>query len=116
MDRAVRALAQPRRREILTLVSSRELSAGEIAAHFDVTRPAISQHLGVLKEAGLVVERRDGTKRLYAARPEGLAELRSFLDGFWNQRLGRLKHLAEAHERSAHRHAVSRNQRRRTRS
>lgn len=115
MDAAVRALAEPRRREILTLVAARELSAGEIASHFDVTRSAISQHLGVLKEAGLVDERRDGTRRLYQARPEGLAELRSFLEAFWDARLRRLKHAAEAQERSSRRHAISRHQSRRTR-
>ena len=63
------------------------LSAGEIAAHFDVTRPAVSQHLTVLKEAGLVDERRDGTRRLYRARPEGLDELQAFLEEFWGDRL-----------------------------
>jgi DNA-binding transcriptional ArsR family regulator len=115
MDAAVRALAQPRRREILTLVATRELSAGEIASHFDVTRPAISQHLGVLKAAGLVDERRQGTRRLYQARPQGLAELRSFLESFWESRLRRLKHIAESQERSSRSHAISRQQSRRAR-
>ncbi len=99
MDSALRALAEPRRREILRLVGDRELPAGEIASHFQVTRPAISQHLRVLKEAGLVNERRQGTRRLYRARPEGLAELREFLDGFWQGRLWLLKQAAEAEER-----------------
>ena len=112
MDAAARALAEPRRREILTLVARRELSAGVIAEHFEVTRPAISQHLAVLREAGLVHERRQGTRRLYRARPEGLVDLRSFLEQFWDDRLQRLKHEVEAHERSTRRHAVSRNQRR----
>src|SRR5213083_1751946 len=76
MEAALKAIAAPRRRQILTLVRSDELSAGEIAAHFDVTRPAVSQHLRVLKDAHLLVERREGTRRLYRARPEGLAELR----------------------------------------
>ena len=116
MDAVVRAIAEPRRREILTLVATRERSAGEIASHFDVTRPAISQHLGVLKDAGLVVERREGTRRLYVARPEGLAELRSFLEAFWDMRLRRLKHAAEAEERSSRRHAISRHQRNRARN
>ena len=116
MDAVVRAIAEPRRREILALVAARELSAGEIASHFDVTRPAISQHLGVLKDAGLVVERREGTRRLYVARPEGLAELRSFLEAFWDMRLRRLKQAAEAQERSSRRHAISGHQRHRTRS
>ena len=100
MEVALRAISEPRRRRILTLVRDRELAAGQIAAHFDVTRPAISQHLGVLKEAGLVSERREGTRRLYRARPEGLAELRSFLDGFWDDRLDALRHAAEREERA----------------
>jgi DNA-binding transcriptional ArsR family regulator len=100
MEVALRAISEPRRRRILTLVRDRELAAGQIAAHFDVTRPAISQHLGVLKEAGLVSERREGTRRLYRARPEGLAELRSFLDGFWDDRLDALRRAAEREERA----------------
>src|SRR4051794_8398348 len=100
MEAALKAIAEPRRRRILTLVRDGELSAGEIAAHFDVTRPAISQHLTVLKEAGLVSERRNGTRRLYQARPEGLAELKTFLDGFWDERLEALRREAERKERS----------------
>jgi DNA-binding transcriptional ArsR family regulator len=95
IDSAVRAIAEPRRRQILGLVREEELSAGEIASRFEVTRPAISQHLTVLREAGLVSERRDGTRRLYRARPEGLGELREFLEGFWSDRLERLKLAAE---------------------
>jgi DNA-binding transcriptional ArsR family regulator len=100
MDAALRAIAEPRRRRILQLVRDRELSAGEIASQFEVTRPAISQHLGILKEAGLVDERRNGTKRLYRARPQGLAELRAFLDGFWDERLEALQREAEREERN----------------
>ena len=100
MDAALKAIAEPRRRRILQLVRDDELSAGEIAAHFDVTRPAISQHLTVLKEAGLVSERRNGTRRLYEARPEGLAELKTFLEGFWDERLDALRREAERKERS----------------
>ena len=99
MESALRALAEPRRRDILRLVADRERSAGEIASQFDVTRPAISQHIGVLKEAGLLVERRQGTRRLYRARPEGLAELRTFLDEFWGEGLERLKTVAEQDQR-----------------
>jgi|SRR5579864_4844700 len=99
METALKAIAEPRRRQILSLVRDGELSAGEIAAHFDVTRPAISQHLSVLKEAGLVTERRNGTRRLYQARPEGLEELRTFLEGFWDQRLDALRREAERKER-----------------
>jgi DNA-binding transcriptional ArsR family regulator len=102
METALRAIVEPRRRRILTLVRDEELSAGEIASHFDVSRPAVSQHLTVLKEAGLVDERRNGTRRLYRARPEGLADLREFLDGFWNDRLEALKREAEREERKKH--------------
>jgi len=116
MDAAVRALAEPRRREILKLVSSRELSAGDIASHFDVTRPAISQHLSVLREAGLVHERRVGTRRLYQTRPEGLSELRAFLETFWDVRLRLLKQEAEAAERSKIRHGNNRHKNRRARN
>jgi DNA-binding transcriptional ArsR family regulator len=84
----LRAIAEPRRRAILQLIAARELAAGEIAAHFtEVTRTAVSQHLTILKEAGLVTERRDGTRRLYRADPDGLAELREFLGGMWTQAL-----------------------------
>lgn len=95
----MKAIAEPRRREILRLVWRQELPAGEIARHFDVTRPAISQHLRVLKEAGLVEERRQGTRHLYRARPEGLAELRAFFEGLWDDGLDRLKAAAEQHTR-----------------
>ncbi len=104
MDDLLRALAEPRRRAILRLVGGRELAAGDIAAHFDVTRPAISQHLAVLKEAGLVTERRDGTRRLYRARPERLGALVRYLEGFWDERLERLKQAAEAEEREERAH------------
>jgi DNA-binding transcriptional ArsR family regulator len=96
VEEQLRALAGPRRRQILELVRDRELSAGQIAAHFDVTRPAISQHLTVLKSAGLVAERRDGTRRLYRANPAGLAGLKQFIDRFWATGLARLKTEAEA--------------------
>jgi DNA-binding transcriptional ArsR family regulator len=87
VDAALRAIAEPRRREILRLIHHRELSSGEIAAHFAVTRPAISQHLSVLEQAGLVQVRREGTRRLYRTRPEGLEELRAFLAAFWDESL-----------------------------
>jgi DNA-binding transcriptional ArsR family regulator len=104
MEAALKAIAAPRRREILSLVRDAELPAGEIAAHFDVTRPAVSQHLTVLKEAGLVHERRNGTKRLYRARPEGLEGIRTFLDAFWDDRLDALKREAESEEKRKHGH------------
>lgn len=102
MDAALKAIAEPTRRQILVLVRSEELSAGEIAAHFDVTRPAVSQHLTVLREAGLVRERRDGTRRLYRADPHALAELKTFLEEFWDARLTALKDEAERKERRKH--------------
>jgi DNA-binding transcriptional ArsR family regulator len=95
IDRVARAVAEPRRREILTLVREGEMSAGEIASRFDVSRPAVSQHLAVLREAGLLSERREGTRRFYSARPEALAGLRDFLNRFWSDRLERLKLAAE---------------------
>ena len=102
MEEAIRAIAEPNRRRILQLVSSGELSAGEIASRFEITRPAVSQHLTVLREAGLVAERREGTRRLYSLRPEGFADLRSFLDAFWEEGLERLKRAAEAEEKGRH--------------
>jgi len=101
VEAALKAIAEPRRRAILRLVRDDELSAGEIASHFDVTRPAVSQHLTVLKEAGLVDERRNGTRRLYRARPDGLAELRRFLDELWGGQLEALKREAEREEEHA---------------
>jgi len=102
VDAALKAIAEPNRRRILRLVRDDELSAGEIASHFDISWPAISQHLGVLKEAGLVDERRNGVRRLYRARPEGLTELQAFLEELWNDRLTALKREAEREERRQH--------------
>lgn len=96
MDAAVRAIAEPHRREIIRLVWTTELPAGDIADRFpEVSRPAISQHLRVLRDAGLIGERRDGTRRLYRARRERIHQLRAYLDGFWSDRLGTLKTVAE---------------------
>ncbi len=102
VEQALKAIAEPSRRKILRLVRDGELPAGEIASHFQVTRPAISQHLRVLKTAGLVTERRVGTKRLYRARIEGLEELRDFLNDFWEGRLQLLAKAAEKKERRKH--------------
>jgi DNA-binding transcriptional ArsR family regulator len=100
MDAAFKALAEPRRRDILRLVWTEELPATQIAARFgDVSRPAVSQHLGVLREADLVVERREGTRRFYRANHAQMDRLRDYLDGFWTEGLHRLQHLAEAAER-----------------
>jgi DNA-binding transcriptional ArsR family regulator len=107
---AIEALADPRRRRILQLVRAAELPAGAIAAEFaDVTRPAISQHLRVLREAGLLAERRDGVRRLYRARAEGLVGVREFLDQFWDERLDHLRREAERAERQERRERGSRN-------
>src|SRR3954453_19842139 len=103
------AIAQPKRREILRLLAAGELSAGEVASRFAVTQPAISQHLKVLKQTGLVSERRDGTRRLYSVRPEGLADLHSFLAQVLPAGLQRLKQAAEEEERSAGAHDARRN-------
>src|SRR2546426_10281752 len=98
METALKALAEPNRRRILTLVRDEELTAGEIASHFEVSRPAVSQHLTVLKEAGLVHERRNGTRRLYSGRTEGFNELKSYLEAFWDARLEALKREGEREE------------------
>ena len=95
----MRALAEPTRRRILRLVRDQERTAGEIATHFDVSRPAVSQHLRALEDAELVTVRREGTKRWYRARPEGLKELRQWLEGMWGDALLDLKDAAEKAER-----------------
>lgn len=92
---AAAAIADPIRRALLELVRDREIPAGELAARFDVSRPAVSRHLRVLREAGLVRERRVGKHRLYRADPAPLAELRSWLDDYWAGRLNALQTLAE---------------------
>ena len=99
MEALLKAIAEPRRQHILRLVWDRESTAGEVAARFDVSRPDISKHLRVLREAGLITERRQGTRRLYRARPERLAEVRRFLDSFWDTSLAAIKHAAEADAR-----------------
>lgn len=97
MEAALKAIAEPRRREILQVIGTGEMAAGAIAEHFASTRPAISQHLRVLRDADLLSERRDGTRRLYRVRPQTFDELRSFLESFWSARLDRLeRHLEES--------------------
>jgi DNA-binding transcriptional ArsR family regulator len=95
MEATAAAIADPTRRRVLELVRDRELPAGEIAGEFDVSRPAVSRHLRVLREAGLVNERRDGRLRLYRAEPGALDGLRDWLDAYWSGRLAALKTLAE---------------------
>src|SRR5262249_41408478 len=99
MNTTFHALTEPRRRRILELVKGRELSAGKIAARFNVTQPSISQHLKMLLEAGLLSVRREGTHKLYRLRPEGLNEVRGYLESFWEASLTQLKSAAEAEER-----------------
>jgi DNA-binding transcriptional ArsR family regulator len=101
VEAVLRAIADPRRRAILRLVRDQERSAGDIASRFDVSRPAISQHLTVLKEAGLVTERRDGNHRMYRARPQALADARAYIEDFWNDHLARLKAAAEEEDRQS---------------
>lgn len=84
-------LADDTRREVLGVLAGGELTAGQVSAHFDLTRQAVSHHLQRLREAGLVAERRDGTRRYYRARPEGLGEVVSFVERFWRQRLDSLQ-------------------------
>ena len=95
-EAAFHALADPRRREILRLVRDRPRSVNEIAGQFDITQQAVSQHLKVLKDAGLVAVRPQGQRRLYVVRPEGLAGLRDFLAEFWPEQLEQLKRAMES--------------------
>lgn len=95
----LQVIAAPRRLRILELVWDQELPAGEIAAHFEVSWPAVSQHLRVLKQAGFVVERRQGTSRIYRADKAALGPLRSVVEDHWRRGLGQVKDLAEAEQR-----------------
>jgi DNA-binding transcriptional ArsR family regulator len=99
VETVLKAIAEPRRQEILRLLWQRERAAGEVAAHFYISRPAISKHLRILKEAGLLEERRVGTQRLYRARPERLADARRFLESFWDEGLAAIKRSAEGDAR-----------------
>lgn len=99
MEAVFRAIAEPHRQRILRLVSAGEMSAGDIASRFEVSGPAISQHLKVLREAGLVAERRDGPRRLYSLRRDGLTDVRAFVESLWAGDLQRLKAAAEAEQR-----------------
>lgn len=99
IEKVLHALAEPRRRDILYLVRDGELTSSAIASHFDISAPAVSQHLKVLEQSGLVVVRRDGTKRYYGIRRDGFAELKQYIDRFWDDSLLRLKEAAEEEER-----------------
>ena len=96
MDEVLKAIAEPRRQEILRLVWEQERPAGDVAAQFNLSRPTISKHLRILREAGLVDVRRVGTQRLYRARPERVADARRFLESFWDDGLAAVKRSAEA--------------------
>jgi len=95
---ALQALGDPTRRSVLEQLRDGPRAVGEIAAQLPVSRPAVSQHLRVLKEAGLVTERQNGTRRLYRVDPDGLAALREYLEGFWEEALASFKAAAEAEE------------------
>jgi DNA-binding transcriptional ArsR family regulator len=92
---ALAALADPTRRQIFELLADRPQAVGELASGLPVSRPAVSQHLKVLKDAHLVLDRRDGTRRIYQLDPDGLRELRGYLDHFWDQALAGFKAAAE---------------------
>jgi DNA-binding transcriptional ArsR family regulator len=94
-DAVLKALADPHRRQILRLVQLSPLPAGQIAAQFEISQQAVSLHLTVLKKAGLLTERRDGTRRLYQLRPDALRPARDVLDEFWPDALARLKQAVE---------------------
>ena len=95
-DAVLKAIADPHRRHILRLVQTSEMAAGQIAVHFDMTQQAVSLHLKTLERAGLMNERRDGTRRMYSLRPEGLDSVRDVLAELWPHALTRLKRAVEA--------------------
>lgn len=105
MEQMLKAMADPRRQQILRLVWGQERAAGEVAAQFDISRPAVSKHLRILREAGLVEERRSGTRRLYRARRESVADMRRFLESFWDEGLASVKRSAEADAQARRGHA-----------
>ena len=89
-DAALKALAEPHRRTILTLVATEPRPVGDIAGHLDITPQAVSRHLKVLHEAGLVDERREGTRHLFVVNPAGFSAVQEFLAGFWAEHLAQL--------------------------
>ncbi|WP_217915062.1 ArsR/SmtB family transcription factor [Miltoncostaea marina] len=90
------ALADPTRRALFERLAERPRSVGELAAGVPVSRPAVSQHLRVLKDAGLVRDRREGTRRIYGLDPDGIGAMRAYLDRFWTSALAAFKDAAEA--------------------
>ncbi len=102
IEQTIHSLSVPTRRDILYLLRGGELTSSEIASNFDISAPAISQHLKVLEQSGLVTVRRAGTKRFYRIRREGFKDLKQFIDQFWDDQLLRLKEAAEEEERRQH--------------
>ncbi|MFX3673446.1 MAG: ArsR/SmtB family transcription factor [Paenisporosarcina sp.] len=102
IEKVIQALSEPKRRVILQLVYERELTSSAIASHFEISAPAISQHLKVLEGSGLVNVRKEGTKRYYGFRREGLFDLKQFIEHFWDDQLLLLKEAAEEEERRNH--------------
>ena len=95
VERVLDALGDPTRRSVLKRLRDGERSVGEIAEGMDVSRPAVSQHLKILKAARLVTDRAEGTRRLYAVNTRGIEVLRSWLDGFWDEVLLAFKETVE---------------------
>ncbi|WP_064093489.1 ArsR/SmtB family transcription factor [Rossellomorea aquimaris] len=102
IQQAIHSISVPTRRRILEILRDKELTSTEIASQFELSAPAISQHLKVLEQSGLVVVRKEGTKRYYRIRREGFSDLRQFIDQFWEDSLLRLKEAAEKEERRKH--------------
>lgn len=98
MTNSIAALAEPIRREIVERLARRPMAVGELATHLPVTRPAVSQHLKVLKEAKLVRDRAEGTRRIYFIDPAGFGQIRGWLDRFWDESLAAYAKAAEQDE------------------
>jgi DNA-binding transcriptional ArsR family regulator len=95
------ALGDPTRRAIFERLADRPQAVGELARELPVSRPAVSQHLKVLKDAGLAIDRRDGNRRIYQLDPDGVGALRAYLDQFWNRSLAAFKEVVEQREKEA---------------
>jgi DNA-binding transcriptional ArsR family regulator len=107
LSTALAALGDPTRRAIFERVAERPAAVGEIALAVPVSRPAVSQHLRILKDAGLVADRRVGTRRIYRIEPQGISELRAYFEGFWSQALDAFRRAAEEPGRPPGRHPPS---------
>ncbi|MEH6937720.1 metalloregulator ArsR/SmtB family transcription factor [Bacillus sp. JJ664] len=99
IEKVIHAISEQNRRTILNLLKNEELTSSQIASNFDISPPAISQHLKVLENSGLVTVRKEGNKRIYQIRKEGFSDLTSYLDHFWDDSLSLLKQAAEELER-----------------